>query len=385
LIRIGSLGSGKRGRICKPAHRPGEGFEVVAACDIRPEIEDDWRKTVRPDIHFYTDYRKLLDQEKLDAVFVTSPDHLHEEMTLAALDRGLHVFLEKPMAITIEGCDRILAAARKSGAKLYIGHNMRFFPVIRKMKEIIDSGRIGEVQAIWCRHFIAYGGDAYFKDWHSERKYVTSLLLQKGAHDIDVIHFLAGAYTTRTVGMGKLSVYNRVTDKRRPDEGVTVEFNLQNWPPLAQTKMSPVIDVEDHSMMLMQLSNGVQASYEQCHYTPDSCRNYTIIGTKGRIENCNDFSLPDSEAIIRIWDRRVNYVENGTESIAIPPLHGSHAGADPLTLDAFLRYLKTGQNDGAKPEDARMSVAAGVMATQSLRSGNIPLDIPPIPEAASRH
>jgi predicted dehydrogenase len=297
-------------------------------------------------------------------------------MAVAAIDRGIHVYLEKPMAITIEGCDRILASAEASGAKLYVGHNMRFFPVIKKMKQIIDSGRIGQVEAIWCRHFISYGGDAYFKDWHSEQQYTTGLLLQKGAHDIDVIHYLAGAHTVRTVGMGKLSVYNRVPDRRKPDEVAPRGAFLANWPPLAQTKISPVIDVEDHSMILMQLANGVQASYEQCHYTPDSYRNYTVIGTAGRIENCNDFSIPEAEAIIRIWDRRVNYIENGTESISIEPNEGSHGGADPLIINAFLQYLKTGHHDGAKPIDARQSVATGVMATHSLRNGNIPYDIP---------
>jgi len=299
-------------------------------------------------------------------------------MAVAALERGVGVFLEKPMAITIEGCDRILAAQKRSGAKLYVGHNMRFFPVIRKMKQIIDSGRIGEVQAIWCRHFISYGGDAYFKDWHSEQKFTTGLLLQKGAHDIDVIHYLAGAYTTRTVGMGKLSVYNRVPERRKPDEIADRGFNINNWPPLSQKQISPVIDVEDHSMVLMQLANGVQASYEQCHYTPDSHRNYTVIGTAGRIENCNDYSLPEAEAIIRIWDRRVTYIENGTESISLPTIHGDHGGADPLIVKDFLRYLKTGKREGALPLDARQAVAAGVMATRSLRNGNMPFDLPPV-------
>lgn len=56
------------------------------------------------------------------------------------------------------------------------------------MKELIDAGAIGEVKTIWCRHFVGNGGDYYFKDWHAERKNTTSLLLQKGAHDIDVIH-----------------------------------------------------------------------------------------------------------------------------------------------------------------------------------------------------
>jgi hypothetical protein len=80
----------------------------------------------------------------------------------------------------------------------------------------------------------------------------------------------------------------------------------------------------------------------------------------------------------------VNYVENGTESIAIPPLYGTHGGADPLIVDAFLKYLKAGKHEGANPRDAREAVATGVMATKSLREGNRPYDIPAIGEAGHR-
>ena len=378
MIRLGALGAGGRGGICRMAHRPEQGSEVVAICDIRPSVFEDYHKRLNPDIPCYTDYRKLLDEAKVDAVFVTAPDYLHEEMAVAALERGIGVYLEKPMAITTEGCDRILKTAHRKKARLYVGHNMRFFPVMRKMRQIIESGRIGEVQAVWCRHFINYGGDAYFKDWHSEQQYTTGLLLQKGAHDIDIIHYLAGSHTVRTVGMGKLSVYNRVTSRRSDDTRGNASFNMANWPPLAQTQLSPVINVEDHSMILMQLANGVQASYEQCHYTPDAQRNYTVIGTAGRIENCGDYSSDDHEAVIRIWDRRMTHSENGAESISIPPITGSHGGADPQIVAAFLAYLQTGRHEGATPLDARAAVATGVAATHSLRNGSIPVDILPV-------
>jgi predicted dehydrogenase len=317
----------------------------------------------------------MLSEERLDAVFICSPDYLHEEMAIAALQRGIGVYLEKPMAITMDGADRILATAKKTGSRLYVGHNMRFFPVFRKMREIIESGRIGEVQAVWCRHFISYGGDAYFKDWHSEQRYATGLLLQKGAHDIDIIHYLAGSHTIRTVGMGKLGVYNHVENRRKESERGNAAFNRNNWPPLSQKGLSPVIDVEDHSMVLMQLASGVQASYEQCHYAPDTHRNYTVIGTAGRIENCGDYSTSEQEAVIRIWDRRVGYLENGTESLSVPALEGSHGGADPLIVDAFLRYLETCVYEGATPLDARNAVAVGYLATLSLRSGSTPHDV----------
>jgi predicted dehydrogenase len=291
---------------------------------------------------------------------------------------GKDVFLEKPMAITIEGCDRILHEANVSGRKLYTGHNMRFYPVIQKMRELVLSGAIGEVQAIWCRHFVSYGGDAYFRDWHAERRRTTGLLLQKGAHDIDIIHWIAGAYTSRVVGMGKLSVYDKLP-RRSPEEPMPrVRFNRAHWPPESTQGYNPTIDVEDLSMILMQLENGVQATYSQCHYSPDDQRNYTIIGTRGRLENHGDHSTPDQWATVHLWNRRTGYFPEGHEVFRIPHIDGSHGGADPLIIQDFLNYLRGNSPQGATPMDARMSTAAGVLGTNSLRNGNIPLDMPPV-------
>src|SRR3989339_315066 len=125
------------------------------------------------------------------------------------------------------------------------------------MKNIIDSGLIGDIKVVWCRHFIGYGGDAYFKDWHSEQKYSNGLLLQKGAHDIDVIHWLANAYTVSVSGMGMLSVYDKCARRDSATSG-NASWSNSNWPPLSQTGMSPVIDVEDSNMILMQMEKGIQ-------------------------------------------------------------------------------------------------------------------------------
>ncbi len=379
ILKIGVIGSGGRGHLSKEAHNPAHGSRVVALCDTNAEALQAGKAHFGREVFVTQDYRKLLAVRGLDAVFVCSPDWLHEEHGLAVLESGRALYLEKPMAITIEGCDRLILAARKHKSRLYVGHNMRFFPVMTKMKEILDSGRIGEVQAVWCRHFISYGGDAYFKDWHSERRFSTGLLLQKGAHDIDVIHWLAGGYTRRVVGMGKLSVYNRVKSRRKAGEKGVVRFERKNWPPLKQTGLSPVIDVEDHSMVMMDLDNGVQATYLQCHYAPDDQRNYTVIGTQGRIENCGDHPTGERLATVRLWTWRCGYEEEGTETIKIPPIVGTHGGADPLIVRDFLNYVRTGRRAGPSPLDARMSVATGCLATQSLREGNRPYDVPAAP------
>ena len=374
-INFAVLGPHGRGRIALLLHRPEEGLRVVGVCATHLSNLDVYRDKCGSDLIQVTDYREILVNPDVDAVLVCTPDNLHAEHAVAALEAGKHVFLEKPMAISIEECDAIIAAAERSGSKLYVGHNMRFFPVMQKMRELIDAGRIGRVEAIWCRHFISYGGDAYYKDWHSERKNTTSLLLQKGAHDIDIIHYLAGGYTRRVVGMGKLSVYNEVTSRRGVDEVSDVTFNRNNWPPHRQTGLSPVIDVEDHSMLLMQLDNGVQASYQQCHYTPDDCRNYTIIGTEGRIENYGDHSTDEKLASVHLWNSRRGYSQQGNEVFEIPNIEGSHGGADPVLLEDFVSFLRGGTPVGASVRDARMAVATGCLGAASLRNGSVPMEV----------
>jgi predicted dehydrogenase len=375
-IKLAVLGPHNRGRISLLAHRPEDGFHLVAACGDKLDNLDIYREKCGENLYFTTDYRKIVSDPDIDAVFVCTPDHLHFEHALAALEAGKPVFLEKPMATGIEDCDRILKASNQSGTKLYVGHNMRFFPVMQKMHDLIQDGRIGRVEAVWCRHFIGYGGDAYYKDWHSQRANTTGLLLQKGAHDIDIIHWLSGSYARRVVGMGKLSVYCDVTNRRSEDDIPETSFNQNNWPPLAQKGLSPQIDVEDHSMLMLRLSNGVQACYQQCHYTPDEQRNYTVIGTEGRIENFGDHSTPEHLAEVRLWNRRTGYSERGHEVFSIPLMEGSHGGSDPMMIDDFLGFLRGNRVTGASPLDARMAVAVGCLGTASLRNHSLTEEIP---------
>lgn len=372
-IKIGVIGVGGRGAHALSAHNPENGYRIVAGADVNDKAFEKFKEKVGSDAFTTTDYREILKIKDIDAVFVMSPDFLHEEQALAALNAGKAVYLEKPMAITIEGCDKLLNAAMEKKARLFIGHNMRHFPVVLKMKEIIDSGLIGDIQSGWCRHFIGYGGDAYFRDWHSEQKNTTGLLLQKGAHDIDVMHWLMGTYTKSVVGMGMLSVYDKC--KRRPaSEPGCAKWSNAQWPPLEQTGFSPVINVEDHNMIMMQMENGAQASYMQCHYTPDSERNYTFIGTKGRIENIGDAGKCE----IHVWTQRG---PRHTPDIVynVKEVEGGHGGADSGIIPSFLDFVRHGKKTNTSPIAARNSVAVGVLGHKSMRTGCALQEIPRLP------
>lgn len=262
-LRIGIVGIGNRATFARLIHRPDAGVVVTAMADRDPTRFAQAAEWFGPDVVAVTDHRRLAELD-IDAVMVMTPDDTHESITVDLLSAGLAVYAEKSLATTIDGCDRILAAARDHGAKLYVGHNMRHMGFVQRMRALIADGAIGEVKTVWCRHFVGNGGDYYFKDWHAERSRTTSLLLQKGAHDIDVIHWLADGYTSRVTAMGGLTLYGEITSRGgtpRPPGG---KVNFDHWPPLSQRGLNDVVDVEDLEMVTMELDNGVFATYQQC-------------------------------------------------------------------------------------------------------------------------
>ncbi|GAA0593945.1 Gfo/Idh/MocA family oxidoreductase [Kribbella sandramycini] len=371
-LRFGVVGLGARSRIAQYAHRPGQGSAVVAVAD---PVAGQREQTLElyPEATAYADHAELLDL-KLDGVFLTTPDDLHEGPAIDFLTAGVSVFVEKPLAITTEGCDRVLQAAYDSGARLYVGHNMRHMPVVQTMRQLIHDGAIGDVKAIWCRHFVGHGGDFYFKDWHADRRRTTSLLLQKGAHDIDVMHWLAGGYTTRVNAMGALTLYGGITDRLDRSGQRFADFvSSDNWPPLEQKGLAPVMDVEDLSSANLLLDNGVLMTYEQCHFTPDYWRNYTVIGTHGRLENFGD----TAGGVVKVWNsRRSGYREDADQVVEIAGETEHHGGADPHLVDEFIRFVRDSGATLTSPIAARAAVAAGYAATTSLRSNGVPVDVP---------
>lgn len=374
-MKVGLVGFGLRASLWKHVHNPGQGSEVTIVCDTSARGRADAAEKI-PAARVTADLNELL-TSGIDAVLVLTPDNQHALVAVETLRAGIPTFCEKPLDVTLEAADLILQTAYETGTRLYVGHNMRHMPVVVQMRQLIEDGVIGDVKAIWCRHFVGNGGDYYFKDWHSERKNVTSLLLQKGAHDIDVIHWLANGYTKRVSAIGDLAVYGGVQD-RRDNAGRRMGdwFSLDNWPPMEQTALSPVIDVEDISMMQMVLDNGVLASYQQCHFTPDYWRNYTVIGTRGRIENFGDG--PGGK--ISVWTSRTSTgFAEPDRVIGIPDGDGGHGGADPRLIAEFLEFAARGGQTRTSPVAARQSVAAGVLATESLRGDGSAREVPALP------
>jgi predicted dehydrogenase len=381
-LRVALIGYGVRGRdLGRWAGNVTTPATLVAIVEHSERCRADARSDFGGSVSILTDHRDLTDEE-IDAAIIATPDDTHASIAIDLLERGIPIYLEKPIATTVADADAILDTAARTGTRIYVGHNMRHTSMARVMKEVVSSGEIGEVRGIWCRHFVGHGGDYYFKDWHADRSRSTGLLLQKAAHDIDFMHWLADSYTDRVVGMGDLLVYGRIADRRdRGGERMKEWFSLENWPPLAQTGLNPVVDVEDLSMVLMQLESGAMASYQQCHFTPDYWRNFTVIGTEGRAENFGD----SGNGVVKVWKQRSAYNPQGDGEYAFAGDDLGHDSADRDCVDEFLRFVASGAAPVTSVLGGRQAVAVGVLATQSLRSGSTPYDIPSVDPDVARY
>jgi len=143
---------------------------------------------------YYTNLQKLLERKDIEAVSICLPHHLHADVTVAAAKAGKHVLCEKPMAITLEDCDRMIKATKEAGVKLMIAENHRFLPAHIKIKELVDEGRIGEI-------FLARAYEGYNvitelsgpNSWRgSPDRAGGGTLLDAGIHHCAVLRWLLG-------------------------------------------------------------------------------------------------------------------------------------------------------------------------------------------------
>jgi len=196
-VRIGLIGYGAWGKHHARAIRETPGCELVAVC----ARSEDSRRLAAADTGaaVHSDYRQLLERSDIDAVDIVAPNYLHEEIAGAALEAGKHVLLEKPMATSIEACDRILAAASRARRLLLVGHEMRFAEMYRTMRAMIDSGRLGKPRYVlidlWRRPYRP-GADG----WRLDPARVGNWILEEPVHFFDVAAwFLEGAGEPATV------------------------------------------------------------------------------------------------------------------------------------------------------------------------------------------
>lgn len=165
--------------------------ELVAVCDIVPECAQAFAD--KYGAKAYTDYAVMLEQEDLDVVTIATPSGSHAEIGIAVARAGKHVMVEKPMAMTLQSADELIAACRESGVKLAVIHQNRFNKSIKLLREALEAGRFGKLthgQAAvrWHRD------DNYYiqAPWRGTKAQDGGVLMNQSIHNIDLLQWMFG-------------------------------------------------------------------------------------------------------------------------------------------------------------------------------------------------
>lgn len=197
MLKVGVIGLGRMGMLHLMNSLHMEDVKVVAAADASKKA---LKKAKLAGVErVYADYHELLSHSSdVDVVTISLPNFLHFESVKLALEAGVNVFMEKPMANTVEECTEIVNLVKKSGRKFTIGHSVRFIPVIEKMKELLDKGVIGNMEVATIEEVIN-GPFTHPRFpipvsdwWFDPKKSGGGALLDIGYHMIDLFRYFAG-------------------------------------------------------------------------------------------------------------------------------------------------------------------------------------------------
>ena len=370
------IGAGQRGMIyagcaCQQGHK------IVAAA----EPNDARREAARRELHIpeencFRTAKELLRRPRMaDAAIIATMDRDHYTQAIAAMKLGYDLLMEKPISPVPEETLAIADTAEKLGRRVVICHVLRYSPFFRKLKEILDSGKLGKIISIEHTENIGNYHIAHSfvrGNWRNE-KLSSPILLQKSCHDLDLLLWLTGKSVRRIFSVGSLSYFRpenapeKSADRClecpaaadcRFDARKVYLPNIGEWPANVLTKDQTEAgvlealrtgpygrcvfrcdnDVCDHQSVIMEFEDGSTTVFTLCGMTDRMHRTIHIMCEHGEILGDDD----PGEILINRF--RSSMTENSVqERILIGQVQGAHSGGDVALMDAFLNDRGTGE------------------------------------------
>lgn len=189
-LRFGIAGLGNAGHQVPSYFGKMPDVKLTAVADIRRDALAAFAAKYR-DVRAFRSVEEMCRSEEVDAVWVATPNEFHAEHTIAAAEYGKHIICEKPMALSLEECDRMIAAADENGVKLLIGHSKISDPPVAKIREVVKSGRLGRLIQISTWNY---------KGWLQSPRLAAEVdtargggvLYRQGPHQIDIVRYIGG-------------------------------------------------------------------------------------------------------------------------------------------------------------------------------------------------
>ncbi|HUR86490.1 MAG TPA: Gfo/Idh/MocA family oxidoreductase [Solirubrobacteraceae bacterium] len=322
-VRVGVVGLGYWGPNIARNIEGLAGAEFAWCCDERDEVRERLAAVHRR-ARFTADLDDLLADDDLDAIVVATPVPTHADLAVRVLQAGKHCFVEKPLAQSVADAERAVAAADAAGRLLMVGHLLEYHPGVRKLKEIADSGELGDI------HYI-YSNRLNLGQLRADENALWSL----GAHDISVILHLAGEDPTSCSALG-------------------------------ESYMRP--GVEDVVFAFLRFPSGLAAHLHLSWLDPHKERRFTVVGSQ-RMATFDDMDL---ERKVTVYDKGFDqpsgsYGEYITRAgdIYSPRI----SNAEPLRLE--VEHFVSCVRDGVAP---RSDGASGLRVVRVLEALQAELD-----------
>ncbi len=321
-LKVGLIGAGKMGSYHAETWERLTGARLIAIADP-DEITARARIGRRP-VDWVADYRWMLERPDIDAVCVCTPSEHHARVALDAIEAGMHVFVEKPIAVALEDGLRMAAAARIAGVKLMVGHIERFNPAVSKLSELIAEGRIGRVFRAQATRVGPLPG----------RIMDTGVAIDLATHDLDLMQFVLGRNITSIYAEGSRCIH-----------------------PTQEDLISCLLRFGDDGPMGLLDVNWL---------TPEKRREMTVIGEGGMLTA--DYITQD------VWFTESTGAPNGWDELA--RVRGDAEGAavrfalrrtEPLQseLEAFTRCVIEDLPEPVSAEDGCRALAAALAVRDS--------------------
>ena len=384
-LKVGIVGASLRGLWLGELMERNTDTVVVGVADPQADALARARETsAGDDVVYAPSDRELYEKCDCDAVIIASGDPYHVANAEVAVEFGKHVFLEKPVAQTMPELKRLSELWRSTDRVMMVGLELRQCILFREMRRMLDEGAIGRVIVGQAFDNVSVGGQYFFHNHYRKRSHTRSLLLQKGAHTIDLLNWFMGAQPTRAFCTAGQNVYgiSRPAGKRCRDcEQVHTCPNAVREAQIMTDYAGAVgiddlcvyaegADVDDNSLVLIDYENGGRAFYGECHFTPEYTREFTLIGDGGKMTG-----FYNKECEFKITLRRLG--ESGQPKVfePRPEVVGGHGGSDVLAMREFHRRVI--ERDRAPDEFRQVmdGAAIAIAATDSSETGQ-PVDIP---------
>lgn len=396
------IGAGQRGVSAYSQYAlnfPNE-FEVVAVAEPRADRLADFAKTFNiPPQNCFSDWKELLKKPKMaDCAMVCTQDREHFLPTVQALKQGYHVLCEKPMSPIKSEIIEMGAMAKKYGRILSICHVLRYSPFFTKVKEILDSGEIGELVSVQHIECVAYWHQAHSfvrGNWRNSKQ-TSPMILQKSCHDMDILLWLIGSKCKSISSFGSLKHF---TAANAPDgapeyclDGCQHRETCPYYAPKIyiedegshtsvirsvvslDTSRAGLLkalekgeygrcvyrcdnDVVDNQVVNMAFDNGVTVAFNMCAFTAGGGRQINFMGSRGQLTGFME------ENKINVYDFKTGNVKELTIKT---PAEG-HSGSDSMLMKDFVELVRL---DGQKASKTScdVSVESHLMALAAEES-----------------